>query len=114
MEEESLFRSNCRTTFLFLPLWSQWMKRAFCDHLENSLITILCRHVTNTFDYCPVATTVSLSPSFIICLCLLVFLFLAYRLSGVCLSFCTEFNSANNGILVQEWVPNTTAKQIIN
>lgn len=109
-----MFRSNSVRTFLFLPLQSQWMKGAFCDHLENSLITILCRHVTNTFDDCPVAVTVSLFPSCIVCLCLLVLLFLACKLSGVYLSFCTKFNSANNGIPVQEWFPNTTANHIIN
>lgn len=90
------------------------MKRPFCDQLENSLITILCRHVTNTFDDCPVAATVSLSPSFIVCLHLLVVLFLACKLSRLCLSFCIELNSVNNVILVPEWIPNTTAKQIIN
>lgn len=97
--------------FSFFPLWSQWMKKAFCVHLRNSL---LCRRVTNTFVDCLVAATLSLSPSFIVCLHLFMFLFLACILSGLCLSFCTEFNSANNGILVQERVPKTTAKQIIN
>lgn len=100
-----MFRSNCTRTFLFLPLRSQWMKRAFCDHLENSLITIFCRHVTNTFDDCPVAATVSLSPSFIASLRLLVFLFLACKLFRACLFFCTEFNSANNGILSRNGFP---------
>lgn len=79
-----MFRSNCTRTFLFLPLWSQ--KRAFSGYLENSLITILCRHITNTFHDCSVAT-MSLAPSVIACLSLLVFLFPACKLPGVRLSF---------------------------
>lgn len=73
---------NCTRTFLFSPLWSQWMKRVFCDHLGKSL---LCGHVTNTFDDCLEAATLFLSPPFIICLHLLVFLFCARKLSWV---FC--------------------------
>lgn len=108
MEKEIMFRWNCTKRIFFPPLWSQWIKKAFCDHLGKFL---LCRHVTNTLDDCPKAATLLLSPSFIICLHLLVFLFCAWKLSWV---FCPFVLSAGNGILFQECVPNTTVKQIIN